>query len=305
MASRRSSPTPWFVGGGVVFVLALGALALARSRSETAGAVSASASDSATIDAVMAAASASETQGAESADRASVLSKTSLADAIAATKPKMTNTNARLDEGAALFALWASKNLTWNDLSSLVETTPALFRKDPDAERGKRLCVSGTINEIRAEKTLATRLVEDRALPLIREQHTTSAPTAYPEAPSTASGPDAPGLPAAPDTAPSGPDPWAIPDGGKVFFATISAKSDDSSDAKSRPSNARSLTVEVIAVHSTGTLVDGGEIRACGVLTGVTMPAGSSSGDTMEHRIVGLFDLPENRAAELAKTKTE
>ena len=59
------------------------------------------------------------------------------------------------------------------------------------------------------------------------------------------------------------------------------------------------LVVQIVATKSTGTLVDGSEGTACGVLTGVTLPPADARlgglGETPQHRIVGIFDLPENR----------
>ena len=51
--------------------------------------------------------------------------------------------------GTKCVGLWAGKNLTWNMVSVLTdETNYNLVRKNPDKERGKRLCVSGTIIQI-------------------------------------------------------------------------------------------------------------------------------------------------------------
>jgi hypothetical protein len=233
-----------------------------------------------------------------------VLAKASLPDAIAVERPQMTNTVGKLDVGSALLALWASKNLGWEALEAIPETSPALFRKDPDAERGKRFCMSGTILQIRAEKNLAGRVQDDRALPLI----------ARPSVGMGAGIPVDPGTPSAPtDSASAGagiiPDLLAanvdltVPDDGKVYVAILQAKPETSTEGGRTLRNATKdlLVAEVIAVKSSGTLVDGSEARACGVLTGVTLPAAdvgpSVQGDVTEHRIVGMFDLPENRGS--------
>jgi hypothetical protein len=233
----------------------------------------------------------------------------------------MENTVSRIDVGAALFAIWASKKLTWDALNDLPETTPAMFRKDPDAERGKRMCMSGRIENIRAERTLAGRLIEDRTLPLIeRSPRPVKSPPATP-APHAAPTPGASG-PASAESAAAPPpriqlelpvsgEDWTIPDDGKVFFATLEEKHEGAKPGESVLSHAASLakrdrlSVQVIAVGSTRGLVDGSEGRACGVLTGVTLPyigTGAAS-DVPQHRIVGMFDLPENRSGQRSETR--
>jgi hypothetical protein len=257
----------------------------------------------------------------ETGSRGQVLEKASLQDAIALAKPRMENTVSRIDVGAALLAIWASKKLTWDSLNDLPETTPAMFRKDPDAERGKRLCMSGRIGTIRAEKTLAGRLLEDRTLPLIERSpsRATKAPVGQaPIAPLpvAASPSSADSAASAPPRIPfeglSGPDEdWTIPNDGKVFFATLEEKPEGPKPGESVLSHAASLakrdlmSIQVIAVGSTRGLVDGSEGRACGVLTGVTLPylgAGAAS-DVPQHRIVGMFDLPENRSGQRGETR--
>jgi len=78
----------------------------------------------------------------------------------------------------------------------------------------------------------------------------------------------------------------------KVFFATI-VEPDHSKTEEARL-KAKPFIVEALAVKSTGTLVDGDSARFCGVLTGVVL---SGSEQKLEHRAVGMFDLPENTGA--------
>lgn len=227
----------------------------------------------------------------------------SLKEAIEFARPHMTNSVGRLDVGTALLALWASQHLEWDSLQSLVETSPALFRKDPEAERGKRLCASGVISGIRAEKTLARRLSEDRSEPLI-ERPTGAVPTSLsaPYASATAPLPEL-------DLDPWLSEDWSVPGGGKLFFATLVVRPPGAAtEQQARPSPSAlkdQLVVEIIATKSSGTLVDGSEATACGILTGVTLPAAGAAppslGDTPQHRVVGLFDLPENRAHATAR----
>jgi len=48
--------------------------------------------------------------------------------------------------------LWSAQRLDWNSLSGIPETSRAKVMKDPEAERGKRLCASGTIIEIHSSR---------------------------------------------------------------------------------------------------------------------------------------------------------
>jgi hypothetical protein len=308
MAQRHSRSIPRgllvAVAAGVVV---LGTALVFRSRGTDSSSVaspSGSASGETSLEALLAA-SATPEQFDPSQPKGQILGKTSLADAIAVATPLMTNTAGRLDPGSALLSLWAAEHLTWNALEALPETSPALFRKDPDAERGKRFCITGSIVEIRAEKSLAGRLTEDRAVPLIERPGTGSggmAGTENPVAPADSSGPPLLGAPLPPDSTGTGGD-WTIGRGGKVYVATLKEKPEPSGDQAGhetrRPPPKDPLVVEIIAVRSTGSLVDGSDARACGILTGVTLPApGGSSAltDVTEHRIVGMFDLAENHA---------
>lgn len=231
-----------------------------------------------------------------------ILSKTALQDAIDVARPQMTNSVGRIDSGSALLALWAAGNLTWDALEAVPATSAAMFHKDPESERGKRLCLNGTIAEIRAEKSLATRLLDDRALPLITTRPYGSAASA-PAGDAPGSRPQDQGV-----TSLLSPDgqgtqsEWTIPNDGKVFVATLREKQpapDEHTGRTFRKPNRDELVVEIIAAKSTGQLVNRSEARACGILTGVTLPSTSSTTlppDVTVHRIVGLFDLPQNRS---------
>lgn len=63
------------------------------------------------------------------------------------------NSTNELDTGSALFAIWSNSQLKWFELQSVPETKRALVMKDPVAERGKRLCVSGSIVEIQVDRS--------------------------------------------------------------------------------------------------------------------------------------------------------
>ncbi len=312
-----------FVTAVVLAASLLIVVLVVRSRAtENQGGLNAALGSASALDELLAA-PASSVAARDTGSRGVILEKATLKDAIAVARPRMENTITRVDVGAALLSIWASKKLTWDALNDLPETSPLMFRKDPDAERGKRLCMSGRIDSIRAEKTFAGRLLEDRTLPLIERSpppavKTSTAMGASPAAPL----PIAPG-PASAESAtppptrlqlegPSIPDEdWTVPDDGKVFFVTLEEKPEEAKPGESVLSHAANLakrellSIEVIAVGSTRGLVDGSDARACGVLTGVTLPylATGGAGDIPQHRIVGMFDLPENRSGQRGEAR--
>lgn len=304
MSSRRPRSFPV----GLVVVAALGVVVLggflalrARSADPSADPSTAAAPSAVgALEALLEAPAGSAGAGESDPSRIQILSKTSLAEAIAAARPLMSNAVGRLDLGSALLAVWASKNLSWRELEALPETTPALFKKDPDAERGKRLCVAGTVLEIRAEKTLANRLIEDRALPLIERAPPQGSPPPDPAFPRPEGAPSAGAPLAAIDLSPTQSADVVLPDGAKVYFATIQSRVEGASESP-RGRAQDSLFVEIIAVKSTGNLVDGSDAKVCGILTGVTVPpAGATTSVAVDtnpvHRLVGMFDLSQNRA---------
>ena len=82
-----------------------------------------------------------------------VLAMPSLSDAIEVVKPHMTDTNDETSAGALMLALWAAENLKFSDVVVRKnETSFPLVRKDADASRGKRMCVTGRIIQIAKEK---------------------------------------------------------------------------------------------------------------------------------------------------------
>jgi hypothetical protein len=228
-----------------------------------------------------------------------------LAAEIEVVRPLISDTSGPLDRGTASLALWASTSLNWSELKALPTTNPALFRKDPDQERGRLLCIEGTIQEIRAEKNLSRRLVMDHAAPLVEPAvnnngvgsgslNGTSVGSNSENGSGTTTGSGSVGdsthAADAGDSLLLGADDaeWAVP-GGKVFFATVIEP--DHSKTEEARLKAKPFIVEAIAVKSTGGLVDGDNARFCGVLTGVVLAGNDLK---LEHRAVGMFDLPEN-----------
>ncbi len=318
MSSRRSH-VPWnIVIVAALGIAALGLLLLVRSRAAEPGpdpsiAPSGSPSGISALEAILATPPASGAPGLDTDHpKGQILSKTALADAIGVARPLMTNTVGRLDMGSAVLSIWASRSLTWEALEALPETSPALFKKDPDAERGKRFCLSGTILEIRAEKTLAGRLVEDRPLPLIDRPSSSGVPPAADTTlPSVSAPGSSGGLMPRPDLS-MAPD-LTIPDGGKVYVATLQSKplTPPPSAGKVKLGQRGELVfVEIVAVRSSGSLVDGDDARVCGILTGVTVPPTGGAGASVmdgatEHRVVGMFDLPQNHGVSSAEATAQ
>jgi hypothetical protein len=128
-----------------------------------------------------------------------------------------------LPKGGVQFAIWAQTYLKWADLQSLPASARALILKDSSEERGKKLCVTGTILEIEVEKT-----------PI-----------------------------------------------GKFAYAGIL--------------NQKMEVVSVIGVGSSGSLVERDQATFCGAVIGRRSYANSGGGVVHAVRVVGLFDLPENR----------
>jgi hypothetical protein len=72
-----------------------------------------------------------------------------LAEALVAIKPKMSDTEGDISEGTVLLASWGSDRMLWADVApKMDETSVPLVKKDPDEERGKRMCFAGFIVQI-------------------------------------------------------------------------------------------------------------------------------------------------------------
>jgi len=77
----------------------------------------------------------------------------SLPLAIQLLRPMFQDTQEEAAPGAQALAVWCAMHLDWNSLSGIPETSRAKVMKDPEAERGKRLCSSGTIIEIHNDRS--------------------------------------------------------------------------------------------------------------------------------------------------------
>ena len=82
-----------------------------------------------------------------------ILKQRAVNDAIRVARPFFSDTKDDLSPGAAILAIWGSRHMLWTDLNSLPETKWAMVMKDPEAERGKRICGRGSIVEISTDRT--------------------------------------------------------------------------------------------------------------------------------------------------------
>jgi hypothetical protein len=87
-----------------------------------------------------------------------LLKAENLPSALSIASPMFTDTVNDADPWAQRFAVWSAGKLLWGELQLVEETTRAKVMKDPSAERGKRLCASGTIGEIKTDRSVVTPL---------------------------------------------------------------------------------------------------------------------------------------------------
>lgn len=81
------------------------------------------------------------------------MSKSTLTEAVDAVREQMTDTDDESSPGALLLGLWSMKHLTWDQVAvARNETSFKVVRKDSDASRGKRMCISGRLIQIAKEK---------------------------------------------------------------------------------------------------------------------------------------------------------
>jgi hypothetical protein len=72
-----------------------------------------------------------------------------LDEALAIARPSMGNGNDDVNSGTAMMALWAAAHLGLDQVRvDRNETSVKAVLKDPDAERGKRMCVKGSVGQI-------------------------------------------------------------------------------------------------------------------------------------------------------------
>lgn len=78
-----------------------------------------------------------------------------LAGAIEAYKPNVMEFHNEYPTVLGAYALWdQSIGLSWDELNAIEKTSYGKVMKDPEAEYGKRLCVTGEIIEIETDRSL-------------------------------------------------------------------------------------------------------------------------------------------------------
>lgn len=148
-----------------------------------------------------------------------------LREAIATTRLNMTDIQgADLSVGAAKLALWSAANLRWSELQEIPAGKYAMVMKDPDTQRGSRICTSGQIIEIAVDRTVSPKIFLG----------------------------------------------GMFDDSGRLY--------------------------RFIAVGSTGEIVAESRAKFCGIVTGQQHYENSAGGVAHSVHLVGMFDLPENRA---------
>jgi len=76
-----------------------------------------------------------------------------LAGALALIQPMFKDAFNEPDPAGMVFAGWAAHHLTWADIQGVTQTKRSLVMKDPDAERGKRLCPAGSVIQIQVDRS--------------------------------------------------------------------------------------------------------------------------------------------------------
>jgi len=147
-----------------------------------------------------------------------------LTSAINVLRSLMTDVDPSTKEGPGAFLLtsWMNEHPNWKELNELESTKFKLVQKDPESERGKVLCMRGSIVQIRVDR--------------------------------------AAGFP--------------VYLGGLMSYPNV---------------------LRFYAVGSTGDLVENRKAKFCGVVIGTESYANSGGGVTHAVKVVGMFDLKENK----------
>ena len=149
-----------------------------------------------------------------------------LQQAIASTRFDMKDIQgADVSLGAAKLALWGTENMHWSELQEIPTTKYGLVMKDPESQRGQKLCTNGEVIEITLDRSVPGQKVFLGGM---------------------------------------------YDDGGRIY--------------------------RFIAVKSTGEIMAHSRARFCGVVTGQQHYENSMGGVAHAVHLVGMFDLPENKA---------
>lgn len=150
----------------------------------------------------------------------------SLREAIASTRLDMTDIRGGdVSVGAAKLAIWGAENMRWAELQEIPTTKYGLVMKDPDDQRGQKLCTSGLVIEIERDRSVPGKKIFTGGM---------------------------------------------YDDGGRIY--------------------------RFVALQSTGEIMAHSRARFCGVVTGQQHYQNSAGGVAHAVHLVGMFDLPENKA---------
>lgn len=81
-----------------------------------------------------------------------VMTKTTLAEAVAFVRPHCADAKETLSPGSILLTLWAKDYLTAPALDRLPSTTYKAVQRDSEEERGKKICTTGKVVQIRRDR---------------------------------------------------------------------------------------------------------------------------------------------------------
>lgn len=81
--------------------------------------------------------------------------------AIAATRLDMSDIQGtNISKGAAVLALWGYQGMKWSELQEIPKGKYGVVMKDPDSQRGSRLCVYGQVIEIAVDKSVPQKIYQ-------------------------------------------------------------------------------------------------------------------------------------------------
>lgn len=84
-----------------------------------------------------------------------------LREAIAATRLDMADIQgAEISTGAALLAIWGANNMKWSELQAIPSGKYGMVMKEPDSQRGAKLCVNGQVIEIALDTTVPQKIYQ-------------------------------------------------------------------------------------------------------------------------------------------------
>lgn len=89
------------------------------------------------------------------------LSWSTLNEAIAATRLDMADVQGdEVSKGAALLAIWGADHMKWGELQAIPAGKYGMVMKEPDSQRGARLCVNGRVIEIAVDTTVPQKIYQ-------------------------------------------------------------------------------------------------------------------------------------------------